>query len=114
MENIQSKLAKASERQTKKDKKEYPTNWIPVKAGENLFGEITEINSGFGKSEDLLFWTITEKGTGKEWSILESTTLSSAKVRLELKVGSIVGIQYNGTGTSKSGRTYKKFVVVKE
>jgi len=113
MANIQDRLIEANERAEKRDKKEFPEAWKPVKFGETIEGTVTEIENGFGKSEDLLFWTIEAKG-GKEYSILECATLSTARLKQKIIPGDKIGVMYRGEGLSSTGRTFKKFIVVKE
>lgn len=113
MATIQERLIEAKERADKRDNKEFPEAWKPSKDGETLEGKVTEIENGFGKSEDLLFWTVETKG-GKEYSVLECATLSTARMKQKIIPGDKIGIMYRGEGVSKSGRTFKKFVVVKE
>jgi len=113
MGNIQKKLEDERKRQKDRDEQKFPEAWKPTKAGESLVGEVMGINAGFGKSEDLMFWTIKDE-SGKEWSVLETATLSTARTREGIVKGDSVGISFEGMGTTKAGRQFKKFVVVKE
>jgi hypothetical protein len=113
MDELDKKLNEASEKSAKQEKGEFPEAWMPKEIGARLKGELTEIENGRDKkTEKLTFLTVQEKN-GKEWSILESAVIATARSKLKIGIGDQIGLEFRGTKKSKSGNEYKLFVVVK-
>jgi hypothetical protein len=113
MSNLDEKLNEASAKSAKQEKGEFPEAWMPSEIGVRLSGELTEVESGRDKkTEKLNFLTVKDK-KGKEWSVLESAVIASARAKQKIVVGDQIGFEYRGTKTSKGGNEYKLFVVVK-
>jgi hypothetical protein len=113
MTGIQEKLEEARERQEKAEKGEYPDAWKPEKVGDQLVGKLTSIEAGRNKkTANCLFWTVEQKD-GKEFSVLECSTIRSGREREKIVVGDQVALEFRGTKKSKDGYEYKVFLVVK-
>jgi hypothetical protein len=113
MSNIDEKLKEASEKSAKQEKGEFPEAWMPKEIGETLKGELIEVENGRDKKTEKLTFLTVKDGKGKEWSVLESAVIATARQKQKIVIGDEIGLAYRGVKMSKNDHEYKLFVVVK-
>ena len=113
MSNLDDKLKEASEKSAKQEKGEFPEAWMPKEIGETLKGELIEVENGRDKKTEKLTFLTVKDAKGKEWSVLESAVIATARQKQKIVIGDEIGFAYRGIKTSKNGNDYKLFVVVK-
>lgn len=92
--------------------------WNPSKVGDAIGGKLIKIEkqkpSKKIKNPSRII-TIQNEYTGKAVSFFEKTVIAERFKELNIKIGDVIGIQYDGAKMSANGKKveYHKYIVVK-